>query len=109
MSGLGDFTKDIAKQKNREKIKSLKNAQGYKPQGLDGSIEDMTLHQLVSIGTEIENAGLDMSSILEDPKDIEIYENVVKKINDIESEDIVTNSIILFAFQVPVQIIPTGP
>ena len=57
---------------------------------------------------EIENAGLDMSSILEDPKDIEIYENVVKKINDIESEDIVTNSIILFAFQVPVQIIPTG-
>ena len=49
MSGLGDFTKDIAKQKNREKIKSLKNAQGYKPQGLDGSIEDMTLHQLVSI------------------------------------------------------------
>ena len=109
MSGLGDFTKDIAKQKNREKIKRMKNAQGYKPQGLDGSIEDMTLHQLVSIGTEIENAGLDMSSILEDPKDIEIYENVVKKINDIESEDIVTNSIILFAFQVPVQIIPTAP
>jgi hypothetical protein len=109
MSGLGDLTKDIGRRKNREKIESLKTAQGYKPQGLDGSIEDMTLHQLVNIGTEIENAGLDMSSILEDPKDIEIYENVIKKINDIESDDIVTNTIILFAFQVPVQIIPLTP